>query len=74
MSWIFDFFTSVGEIIVSLITFLVDSIISLFQLILLLPRYLTYLFDIFNLLPAFVLPFALMSLTILIIWLVKEII
>lgn len=70
--WLIDFFRSIGDIIVTLITLVIQTFTSIIQLIGLIPSYISYLAHWFALIPNFLFPFIIIIPTILIIWFLKK--
>lgn len=58
MSWLIDIFRSLIDTVVTLINFLINSILSLINLIVKIPTYLDVIVSSLNLLPSFLIPFA----------------
>lgn len=54
-----DLLSSIGEIIVSVVTFFVNTLVSLVDLITRLPSFISFISSSVNLLPAVVVPFCL---------------
>lgn len=72
MSWLIDFFESIGTIVLTLISLVISTITSVINLFLMLPKYLSYIVNLFNLLPAFLFPFFIIIPTIIVIWTIKR--
>lgn len=67
MSKIIDFFSSIGDTIISLINFVINTISSLIALISKIPAYMMYITESLNVLPSFILPFATAYISLLVI-------
>lgn len=70
MTIITDILKSIADVIVSLLQFAINIFTSLFNLFASIPRYLTFVTASLNTLPAIILPFALASISIYVIYLV----
>lgn len=70
MSWIINFLKSLGEIITTLIDLVITLVGSLFDFIANLPTFLSLITASFGAIPSFILPFAAISLTISIIFII----
>lgn len=72
MSWLVDFFKSIGTLIVTFVTLIVQALISMFKLIAMLPTYLSYVINWLGCLPDFLFVFAVVIPIICIIWGIKK--
>lgn len=70
MTAIVDILKAIANIIASLIQFIVSTLESLFSLFSNLPQYLSFVTTSINVLPAVIIPFALASISIFVIYLV----
>ena len=72
MSWLIDFFKSIGSLILTVFVLIVQTFTSMFQLIQLIPSYLTYVTNWLSSLPDFIFVFAVVIPLICIIWGIKK--
>lgn len=72
MSWLIDFFKSIGSIIISLVQLLIDAIKSIIMLITMIPEYITYLGNMIQILPAWIIVFLTGIVTITVIWTIRK--
>ena len=74
MNWLVSFFQSVAGLIVSLVNFLIDGLKAVVDLIGIIPKYITYVYSLFALMPYVLQVFIFLIFIILILWLVRSII
>lgn len=72
MSWLIDFFKSVGSLIVSFFTFIIDGFVSIIKLIVMIPEYVGYVSQMFQVLPTWIIAFLVGILTITVIWTIRK--
>lgn len=70
--WIKDFFTGIWQVVNSILTFLINGIMSIFKLILMLPEYMTYLANMISILPVWIIAFLVGIVAITVIWTVRK--
>lgn len=70
MQYIVDFFKELGEIISSIVQFIIDLFTGLVEFFLDIPEYVTIIEGYINMLPPFILPFAVMVLAAQLIFLI----
>lgn len=74
MSWLVSFFQAAAGLIVSLVNFLIDGLKAVVELIGIVPKYITYVYSLFTLMPAVLQVFIFLIFIILILWLVRSIV
>lgn len=74
MSWLIDFFKSIGTLIVTVVSLLVHTLTSVFNLIAQLPSYLEYVLNWLACLPDFLFVFVVVIPMICIIWGLKKVV
>ena len=72
MSWLIDFFKSIGDLIVSFFNFLIDGITSIIKLIVMIPEYVSYISQMFQVMPYWIIAFMVGILTISVIWTIRK--
>lgn len=72
MSWLIDFFKSIGDLIVSFFSFLIDGITSIIKLIVMIPEYVSYVSQMFQVMPTWIIAFMVGILTISVIWTIRK--
>lgn len=72
MTWLINFFKSIGTLIVSVFTFIIDGIISVIKLIVMIPEYVGYLTQMINILPTWIIVFLIGIVTISVIWTIRK--
>lgn len=72
LTWIVDFLKSIGSLILTVFVLIIQTFTSMFQLIQLIPSYLTYITSWLSSLPDFIFVFAVVIPLICIIWGIKK--
>lgn len=72
MSWLIDFFKSLGQLITSGIQFLIDGVKSIIMLITMIPEYVGYVANMISILPAWLIVFLGGLTAITIIWTIRR--
>lgn len=72
MTWIINYFKSLGNLIVSIVTMLMDIVKGGIQLIKMLPEYLNYIAEMYSILPAWITIFCLGVISIWAIWALRK--
>lgn len=70
ITWIADFLQSIGDMISNLFNFLLNTITSLFDLVKVIPKFITYLTSTIGFLPSFVTVFAVGTVSVAVIYLI----
>lgn len=74
LKWLYNFFTSIGTLIVTIISLVVHTLLSVFNLIVQLPSYLEYVLNWLACLPDFLFVFVVVIPMICIIWGLKKVV
>lgn len=72
MSWIIDFFKSIGSLIYSVFNFVISGIVSIIKLIIMIPEYVGYLTQMIQVLPSWIIVFLVGIITISVIWTIRK--
>lgn len=72
MSWLIDFFKSIGSLIISVFNFIIDGFVSVIKLILMIPEYVGYLTQMIQVLPVWIIAFLVGIITITVIWTIRK--
>ena len=72
MSWLIDFFKSIGTLIISVFNFIIDGFVSVIKLIVMIPEYVSYLTQMIQVLPYWIIAFLVGIITITVIWTIRK--
>lgn len=72
MSWLINFFKSLGTLIIALIKFVFDGIKSVIMLIVMIPDYISYLGNMISILPSWIIIFLTGIIAITVIWTIRK--
>lgn len=72
MTWLINFFKSIGSLIVSLVTLVIDIAKGGIQLVKMLPDFLGYVADLYSILPSWITVFCLGVVSVWAIWALRK--
>ena len=72
MTWLVNFFKSIGTLVYSIINFVISGFISVIKLIVMIPEYVGYLTQMINVLPFWIIAFLVGIVTITVIWTIRK--
>lgn len=72
MTWIINFFKSIGSLIISVVTLLIDAIKGGIQIIMMLPEYINYASETIAILPSWISIFCIGIIAIAAIWAIRK--
>lgn len=72
MLWLINFFKSIADLVVTLVSMVINTLVSIVELVLMIPSYVTYIVKLINSLPNFVYVFIVIIPAIMVIWTFKR--
>ena len=72
MSWLINFFKSIGTLVYSIFNFIISGFISVIKLIVMIPEYVGYISQMIQVLPTWIIAFLIGIVTITVIWTIRK--